>query len=332
MITCPPGQHVEEICADDPPVVEPPPLDPQWRDLGVAPAIAASPTAEARQIVQLHPFGGKLWLGYGDFQDTKQPGCDLICYDPTTEVFETLTHIATDALWGLRTLGDELWALVTDPEIGADPDAVIVAADGTFRELRGGLSPYPWHLFDAVEFNGKPYLAGSDRLTSNDAATVWTTGKRADGAKIWPAAFQRPGVYRAYALFVLNGVLWVILSNGTAYTTASGTTWTLASPRFPTLMTKPLPWGDAVVYRSGWPALGPGALASFDGTKQVALGTVQDHFVADGGLWALMSTGAIKREGQDVTTAPPNARSLAVLNDAVYVGTEDSHLWRFSRS
>jgi hypothetical protein len=325
MLTCPPGQHVEEICVDDPP-----PAEPHWRDLGVVPAIAASPTAEGKQIVQLHPFAGRIYLGYGDFQDTKQPGCDLIAYDPAADTFETLTHVTTDALWGLRTVGADLWALVTDPEIGADPDAAIVAADGTLRLLAGGLTPYPWHLFDAVQFNGKTYLAGSDRATSTDAATVWTSVTRADGATIWTAAFQRSGVYRAYALFVVNGVLWAILSNGTAYTTVSGTTWTLASARFPTLTTKPLPLGIDVVYRSGWPGVGPGPLEMFDGTTRHALGTVQDHFVDPiGTLWTLNAT-TVMRGSSKYADAPPNARSLAVLNDVLYVGTADSHLWQFA--
>jgi hypothetical protein len=92
---------------------------------------------------------------------------------------------------------------------------------------------------------------------------------------------------------------------------------------------KPLPVGASVVYRAGWPGTGPGVLVSFDGATVKQLGTVQDHAVADGDLWTLLADGTVTRASQPVTTAPANARSLAVLDGVLYVGTADSHLWAY---
>lgn len=324
---CLPGFHIEEICVPD--------VVPTWQDLGAVPAIAASPTATARKIVQLHPFNGNLYIGYGDWNNTIQPGCDLIYWDGAA--YQTVTHVRTDALWSLRTLGNELWALTTDPEVGADPDVTIVAADGSFRFIQGGLSMYPWHLFDACLFNGKPYVAGAYRTQTSDPGgaegdwgAVWTTGKRADGATIWPFAYTYKSIYRAHAVFVIGQTIWAALYGGTTVSSTDGMTWNASPIRLAAITTKPLAYQGGVVYRSGWPGSGSGTLYSFDGITDSSLGPVRDHFVDDAGaLWTILTDGSVSKDGAIVATAPANAVSLAVMDGAVFVGTADSHVWMY---
>lgn len=330
-LTCDPGYHVECTCVPD----RPP--DPTWHDLGQVPAIAASPTALGRTIAQLHPFGGRIYLGYGDWNSTLQPGCDLIAYDPQAGAFVTVAHIATDALWSLRTIEGRLWALATDPEVGADPDALVVDADGSVSSVSGGLSPYPWHLFDACEFGGTMFLAGGLRTqTAKDGvrdaswACVWRRDRRPDGVAVWTQIVLDKSTWRCYAVFPLNGSLWAICGNGKVFRSDDGKAWIDTGLSGPSTATKPMAYGDGVVFRNGWPATGTGMLGSFDGRLLIATEMIRDHFVDDAGsLWEL-SGKSIKRDVVSICPAPLNATALCVLDGVIYVGSSDSHLWRYA--
>lgn len=323
-VVCPPGYHVEEICVADPVA------QPQWTDLGAHPTIAANPTAYGKQIVQCHPFAGRVYLGYGDWTSGKQDGCDLAYWDGTA--FGSVGHYATDAFWSLRTIAGDLWAIATDPEVGADPDAVIVAPDGSANTLWASRSPYPWHLFDGCDFGGHVYLAGALRAGSGASlGTVWRSPLPllipATTGAYWQTPLSR-AAYRCYAVFPLGGALWAIFTDGSAWSSPDGTVWTRAAASFPgTPTTKPMPYAGGVVLRLGWPADGTGTLVRFDGQTRADLAVVRDHFVdPDGALWTLTDT-AIGRDGTPVAQPPANARSLCVLDGAVYAGTADAHLW-----
>lgn len=283
----------------------------------------------ARQIVQLHPFAGKIALGYGDWNDTKQPGCDLIAYDPAEQSVVSYGHYATDAFWSIRTVGDELWALMTDPEVGTNPDAVIVNAEGT-TSLVSAAMLNPWHLFDAVWWKGQPWLAGSISISgSQDAQGVWTRYMTTAGER-WKIAWQGPSG-RAYALFLLNDMLHVLTSWGRMYRTIDGQSWTQLAGSFSSQATKPMSCGGDVVYRGYWPGTGTGTLYRNDGVRQTTLLTgVRDHFVDGDALWVLGADGTISRDNAPITNAPAGARSLCALDRAIYIGTSDSHLWRYA--
>lgn len=331
MTTCPPGFHVEEICVADPAPV------PVWTDLGVVPAIAASPTAQGKVICQLQPHNGKLYLGYGDWTATAQPGCDLIAWDVTASAFITITHIPTDALWSNRVVNNELWAITTDPEIGADPDVTIVRNDGSLRIVSGAteLTPYPWHSFDAVWFNGREYLAGADRSKGESIsyATVWIHEPRPLPRTdwYWRPVYQRTNstTGRMYGLFVHNGQLHAAGSNGKIVRSPDGITWTELPFAVPAVLTKPMNRGSSVYYRQDWPGVAEGWLYEFVGYAQNALAIVRDHYVDGADLWTLSGRDVKKNNALVRNDAPIGARSIAAAWGKIYIGTADSHLWSF---
>jgi hypothetical protein len=251
-----------------------------------------------------------------------------------------VTHIPSDALWSNRVVNDELWAIVTDPEIGADPDAVIVTADGSFRTLSGGLSLYPWHLFDAIAFNGRTYIAGAYRTQAKDGtagqswAQVWRNDTRADGAAIWPASLTVKSNYRTYGLGIIGSTLYAMLAGGAVRKTNDGVTWTTAPGAVSSAANNVTPFMGGLVYLYGWPANGAQSLMKYDGSKAINYGGVNAFCVVDGDVLYALVGSTVRRtynltDWDTVCTDPPtNGRSLAVMDGALYVGTADSHVWR----
>lgn len=356
-IICPPGQHSEThgtICvADDPPppcpygmhavpnevCVPDPVIEPVWEDLGAVPGASdpdQTPSDIGKRISQLHPHGGHVYAGYGEWTTTSQKGCDVVRWSEAAG-HESLIHVATDALWSYRTVNGACWALVTDPEVGCDPDAVIVGADGSIRTLVGSRSPYPYHLFDAIFWRGKTYVCGGLRTQAKDGVvnaswgTVWREDPATSGPPIWTATMTVKSTYRVHALFAIGDRLWAIDGRGVGHWTMDGSTWTEV-PRstltFRPTPSKPQALGDAVVLRSGWPAFGVGDLWVFDGSRTSVLRPrVRDHHVDGAILWTLES-GSVYQDGAPYCPAPDGAVSLAVLDGWLYVGTADGHLWR----
>jgi Ca2+-binding RTX toxin-like protein len=82
----------------------------------------------------------------------------------------------------------------------------------------------------------------------------------------------------------------------------------------------------------------PSSLLSFDGAEVTNSGQVFYNYSADGGtLYGLGENGQI-RKTTDLTSwidvdpaAPPAARSIAVIDGVIYVGTTDSRLYKLSR-
>lgn len=153
-----------------------------WTDLGEVSTVAAGTTAVARKITLLEPFAGRVYLGYGDFQATSQPGTDVICVDGD-DYRTVLPGVKTDALYDARRVADRLWYCVTDPEVGTDPDLVIV---DEHHQANVESTPHvvPWHVFDAASFNGYAFLAGARRETDPfNCCCIW----RRDSDGQWTA-------------------------------------------------------------------------------------------------------------------------------------------------
>lgn len=301
---------------------------PAWTDLGVINEIANSPTLSAKQIVQLHPFNGKVFMGYGDWTNTIQAGCDVLAYDPAQKTVINYGHVATDALWSMRTVGDEMWAIVTDPEIGTDPDYGLVKSDNSFKIVKTS-NANPWHSFDAVLFKGKKYLCGAARTSESvDTPTVWEYYLQYGTLDQFKVSYKSAGYGRMYALAVLGDAMYAFAASGTIVKTTDGVTWSTIPLRISGTLTKPMLYKGKIVMRRDWPQFGAGAFNIFDGTSVTVPYNVQDHFVENDVLYTLRN-GAIYKDDVKVVDAPANSKSLCVLNGTIYVGTADSHLWRF---
>jgi hypothetical protein len=306
-----------------------------WNDLGQNATIAATAQPPvSRIIVQLQPYRGRVFLGYGEW-DRGLGNCDLLAWNTATEAFETVAaRIATDAFWSLRVVDDALWALATDPSVGTDPDAVVVAGNNVRVMASGAVAP--WHLFDVREWAGALYLAGANRVGAESHATVW---RSSDGGGSWAVVLDIPDNQRIYGLFVLADRLYAVGRLGTAWKTADGASWTpVAQPllRGESECIRPWTLGGYAVYLAGWPAFGAQSLYAFDGRKVRPVAdpwSVHDAFCDGESLVILTADGKVKRT-EDLATwtvvatgAPDEARSLCLAGETIYLGTTDSRLW-----
>lgn len=313
-----------------------PALPSGWSDLGRNATIAATTRPPvSRAIVQLQPYRDRIFLGYGEW-DVGLDVCDLLAWNTTTEAFETVAAgIATDAFWSLRAVGDSLWALATDPAVGTDPDAVVVVRNTV--TVLASARVAPWHLFDVRSWAGALYLAGANRAGTESRAAVW---RSTDGGTSWTLVLDVADVARVYGLFALGERLYAAGSAGAGWSTDDGIAWNPLAVRLLNGEEACVrPWGLAehAVYLGGWPAFGAQSLYAFDGRRVRRLAppwSVRDAFGGDDSLLILTVDGEVKQT-DDLATwtavadgAPSAACSLCLSDEAIYLGTADSHLWR----
>ena len=93
---------------------------------------------------------------------------------------------------------------------------------------------------------------------------------------------------------------------------------------------------DQAVYLAGWPAFGGQGLCAFDGTQARSI----DDFGSIFGLYGddqriitltedhrVVMTVDLDQWETIAANAPANGRCLCMLDERLYVGTADSHVW-----
>ena len=315
-----------------------PPDRTKWQDLGEVETIANTNRPPiSRVIIQLQPYGHRIFLGYGEW-DYGLDYCDLIAWNTEAQAFEQMAvDVATDAFWTLRVVNNELWALVTDPSVGTDPDAAVF--DGQITSLVNSSFLTPWHLFEILEWHGAIFLAGANRAGDESTGCVWSS---ADGGKSWGIALETSTSIRIHGLFPLDDLLYAVGLQGETWTTKDGSSWITAPmnllPRG-SICVRPIVFADQAFYLNGWSPYGPQDLCAFDGEVARLLSDVGGVFdvYAEGSTSMVLTADqrilqSVDLVAWDVTAAdvPPTGRSLCTLNSSLYVGTTDSHLWRMS--
>jgi hypothetical protein len=308
-----------------------------WTDLGSNATIAmTNQPPVSRAIVQLQPFRHHVFLGYGEW-DVGLDYCDVIAWNTSTALYETvIADVATDAFWVMRVVNDELWALVTDPSVGTDPDAVVF--DGANARIVSSGHVTPWHLFDITAWAGAIYLAGANRMSNESHGAVW---RSTDGGETWMLVLDLPENQRMHGLFAIEDILYVAGLSGQLWQTRDGTNWAPSSVGLVsgTPCIRPSVVANQAVYLSGWAVFGAQTLYAFDGRHTASIAPeweVYDAFNDEESLVILTGDRQVKRTRDLVgwetvaTGAPQSARSLCVLDEAIYVGTADSRLWRWS--
>jgi hypothetical protein len=318
-----------------------------WTDMGTVPVIAALPDKTCTDnttnpdwthtISTLTYYDGQLFPGYGDYYCNAPSFIDIIGIDPATGQQTTYATITANANLDMRVVGTQLCVPYSDLSLGTNPAFAFLNADGSVELLNGAARPQAWHGFGCDLFNGKRYVSGSHyRSSTLDGWAIWR-----DDSGTWIVNGEPNSYYvtnelhqdhRVYGLFVLGDTIYA----GRAGTIMQSTTgalgsWSTASAG-PTRMKRPMVIGGNAYYGSFDPGFQTGALYRFNGTNQTTLVSsgVWDHTVGtDGNLYYLTSTGAIKNEaGTTVATAPANARSIAFINGAFWVGTSEGRLWK----
>jgi hypothetical protein len=327
---------------------EAPPPPSGWADLGdISPItdlidrVCTNQTNPdwAHSLSTLTYFDGRVYLGYGDWYCNYPSVTRLVAWDIASGVTLDLGQMNSNAVLDMRVDGGMLAVPFNDLGLSASDAAAYVHADNTVELISPPGQPIPWHVMGSAVFGGKRYLSGShQRSSTQDGWAIWREDNGTWTVNGEPNSYYVPSDthsdHRVYGLFVLGTTLYAgragVLMKST--TGALGSWSNVSGVALPPRMKRPLVIGGNAYYGSGEPGLATGALYKFNGTNQTTLVSsgVWDHTVGtDGNLYYLTSTGAIKNEaGTTVATAPANARSIAFINGAFWVGTSEGRLWK----
>ena len=308
-----------------------------WQLVGAHAQAAAQPTVTGRALTTLCPWHGKLYVGYGDYQRNTGP-IDVTAWDPARGEFTRMHTSDTEAIYNYRAIGDSLYAPATDRRDRAD-----YAVGEPWRDENPVTVA---HAYDMATFDGSDlWLVGSAE-GGDYPATAW---RSTDGGAHWTVAHQPPGTGRYYFAAVFRQRLyveaWWVVPNGPSEV-FDGTTWSPGPELLPTggHGYRPVVFADRLVYASKQRfatsyrelAATPNRLLAFDGaTAAVALDReLLDVFADDQQLLALDTDGTIWRTtdlarwSRLIAATGLQPRSLAVLDGIVYLGTDDSRLYR----
>lgn len=311
-----------------------------WVDLGSVGAIAGVSTADGRKIGALAEWHGRIYLGYGDY-DLNQPsgGVHILAWDESTSAIVDLGTLNTNSGVDLRVVDDELWIVANDMNAGTHHHYGVIDASHAYTDVNPGNTVNAYHLFDSAYFSGAPFLCGASYVDGScSKGTVW----RHNGTA-WSKVLELgscPGVGRVYGLIVIGSTLYAKANGQTVRQTTDGTTWTTGSGLSTNQTVHPVSVSGGAIYKTAhWPSGVPTALIRYDGSSEstvIALASgVKSHCLApDGTPFVLVGTEV--RAGNAAGTsfsailadAPSKGTALCVTDDAIYVGTADSHLWR----
>lgn len=274
-----------------------------FTQIGIHPDAALQPTTPGKTLHTLHPAGGRLYVGYGDYGANTGP-INVRYFHPLADAgtgafSDVLITGNTDAFHRFRTIGDRVYAPHTDAIGRNNAGYVSGPADGSG----------PWsennalqnvHFFDIAGYgaNNQLFLAGSGGPTSDDNSIIYTS---ADSGATWQVSLDlapaepwnwtgdgdtTSGFARFYGLgrlgenlyalqvvskYELQNNAWVSLGSETfELRTYDGTGWSTGSllrtaTGGQTAFYDPEEIAGQLVLRSSHPGRFAGAMFTFDG-------------------------------------------------------------------
>ncbi len=314
--------------------------------VGVHPAAVLQSTISGKQLKTLFPWKGKLYSGYGDYNDNTGP-INIYSFSPDSLTFTREAIASTEAVYNYRAINGMLYAPAIDRR--GSGDFAKMDSNGIWGNYKFGTYNSE-HVYDAAGLNDSVlFMVGSQ--SSN--AAVWESNNngltwkqiRADSA----ISGQSGDFARFYFAGVYNGNLYVqardyygsLHPNSKVY---NGITWSDGPSLFPlsgSLGWRPEVFAGKLVYRS-WEPGNTTALRSFDGINNQWVNSlyVFDCLIDSGYLYALVDSGYavlnIRRTNdlvnwENLMKAPNTSRSFAILNDKLFVGTTDSKIMQYTK-
>lgn len=302
-----------------------------FRLAGIHKWAAEQPTAAGRQIVDLQVHAGRVYAGYGDYDANTGP-ITIASLGPAGD-FTPHETIETEAAYVLREVGGRLVVPSTDPR-GASPSDY---TDGA--QWKEHLVVRASHVFDSASITGNDlWLVGSQgrdavAWRSLDDGATWT-----ESLRVSPASGEPSDWSRFYFAGTLGSRLYVQAIDAfrgpqDSSMVFDGSAWTAA----PSLLphgghgARPFEFNGELVYQ-GMGEGRAGDVYGFDGSAVRTIGRGYDVVANGGGLYLLDEQGTVKTSRDShrwsrVARAPRTARSLAVSESAVYVGTADAEVW-----
>ncbi len=326
------------IACQKPAVDEPPRTCARcrWELLGVHAQSAAQPTATGQALITLCPWRGRLYVGYGDYQQNTGP-IDVTAWDPATRGFVRYHTSDTEAINSYRVIGDQLYAPATDRRERAD----YAVGEPWHDEHPVAVA----HAYDMATFDGHDlWLVGSSE--AGYRPTAW---RSTDGGASWTIAHELPSNGRYYFAARYHDKIyleaWSLGPHGPSEV-FDGARWTTGPELLPAggHGFRPVDFAGRLVYATKQTfdiphiALANTAnlLIAFDGvTARVTFERpLLDFFASAEALFVLDTEGVIWRTtdlaqwSQLVDASALRPRSLALLEQALYVGSRDSRLYR----
>lgn len=311
--------------------------------IGIHPKAAAQSTATGKTLVTLFPWKGKLYAGYGDYGANTGP-ITIMSFDPVSYVFSEEWIANTEAIQQFRSVRGKVYAPATDRKLYSQPgDYSLLDTNGVWSNRDCGSTT---HAYDVAALGDSDLvIVGSqDRFAavfrSTDDGATWRVVRR-DSA----VSGQANDFARYYFAAVLDGKLYIQARDyyGSLHPASrvfDGKQWAdgphLFAGNNTLLGWRPLLFNNKLVYRS-WAAGWSSQLLSFDGTTSTFIGAMKayDHATEGGRCYVLADSGdgvTLVQYSEDLSNwtrlarVPSHCRSIAVLQDSIYLGTTDSEI------
>lgn len=315
--------------------------------LATHPQASQQSTALGKTLLTLKAWNGKIYAGYGDYGANTGP-IALTPFNPQTNTFASSPEASdlTEAIYIFRNIGGNLYAPSTDPRYGLSTDYAVETPPGGTWTQSGKLGGE--HVFDAATLTGSDlWFVGA--IYGTNQAGAW---RSTDGGATWQkslAVSPTIGGSNPYSRFyfagVLNGKLYVQAFDGNDSGSApqsssqvfDGSGWSKGPNLLPNggMGYHTENFAGKLVYLlwQGYPSAT--RLTAFDGSKATTAATPApfwEYVVDNGTLYGLGYDNVVYSTKDLVTwykaaTAPSTARSIAVLNGQIYVGTTDSKIY-----
>jgi hypothetical protein len=321
--------------------------------VGVHPqAIMQPESSSGRALKSLTAWNGKIYAGYGDWDKNSGP-VSLTAFDPATNTFAaTAEHVSdTESIDNTQVINNKLYMLHVDPKShnGAAFTQGNASTSVTGSTWANVSKPTMTHVFGITPgFSANEvFISGQldEGSSTNEVAKVY---RSTDGGATWSESLSVPsrgGFNRMMFISKLGDKIYAqSLSmtdfNGSGFEAKawvySGNGWAKATPIARVSQPyKGAEFAGKIILQS---APAGGALLSYDGRNTATIRpSVKDYKIhTDGYLYALThfdNNLAVMRTKdlvtwEHITNTPANARSLAVLNTTLYVGTSESELYR----
>lgn len=304
--------------------------DGTWTVVGTNSWAAAQSTANGKILGALQGWDGKLYSGYGDYGANTGP-VRLMAFDPATGAFTNEFTFQTEAVYVFRPLFGRLYVPPIDPRYQS---GIAVRKFDKGWEFQ---SVWMEHAFDIATLTGGDlWLVGSygdhvsKAMRSVDDGVTWRTGRN--------EVYLNDDYSRFYFAATLNGKLYLQSSSTNACSVFDGTTWQ-SGPNISNYGSLAREFAGSIVLLSRHiTADDTGDFLTFTGTRppSTALSAIYNYTVSGGALYTIgadrvvRSTTNLKKWNVLASNAPVGSRSIAVLDNKLYVGTTASEIQVYS--
>ncbi len=311
-----------------------------------------------REIADLQAYAGRIYVGFG--RDDIEPSVGwrdlpIRYFNQSNALSSNQGGLGSQEISIFEVMNGLLFVPAEDRE--GDDYAVCTSISCSGKNFTGAESGH--HIYAATEYNGNLYMAGSSGSTSC-TATVWRSTNSGSTWSVVRRMYKtnsHKGCARFTLLSVLNGKLyvqgyqydWSPLNQAPCYSTdpdhltcnwtsvpqvhiLNGNSWSVSNNSIVSGVQKK-PDGKEFAGKMVFLEYDR-TLKSFNGsTTTIVKQFVRDYTISNGLLYVLMHNGAVERttnleNWSTVDTSFSSSRSIEVLNDVVYVGTNQGQIFK----